>query len=139
MKTYLDPLSRALVALIFLFTGFGKIIAFHQTATMMGNTGFPAPSLFLVGAIVVEVAGGLALLIGYKTRWAALALFLFLTPTTLIFHAAHLGDPQQGQMQMISVLKNLAIMGALLKFFADGAGAFSLDMARSQSVVAHAQ
>ncbi len=67
------------------------------------------------------------MLIGLKVRWAALLLFLYMIPVTLIFHAAHIHDPGQGQMQMIHVLKNLAIMGGLLKFATDGAGAWSAD------------
>ncbi len=137
MRPYLDPLSRALVALIFIFAGYNKIIGFGKTAAVMGNTGFPIPELFLVSTIILEVGGGVALLIGYQTRWVALAMFLFLIPTTLIFHAARIGDPQQGQMQMTMTLKNLAIMGALLKFYTDGAGACSLDAARSKTLASN--
>ena len=128
MNTYLlHPLARFLVALIFIMSGVGKIFAFTQTAAMMQSVGFPAPGLFLVGAILLEIVGGVLLLAGYKARWASLALVVFLVPATLIFHAANLADPAQTQMQMIQVLKNLAILGALLKFVADGAGAYALD------------
>ncbi|MBA3439972.1 MAG: DoxX family protein [Pyrinomonadaceae bacterium] len=128
MNTYLlHPLARFLVALIFIMSGMGKLFGFTQTAAMMESVGFPAPSLFLVGAILLEIVGGVLLLVGYKARWASLALFVFLIPATLIFHAANLADPAQGQQQMIEVLKNLAILGALVKFAADGAGAYALD------------
>jgi putative oxidoreductase len=127
MSRYLHPVSRALVALIFLLSGAGKISGFQATAEMMGGVGFPAPALFLTGAIVLELAGGIGLLIGYRARWAALALIVFLIPATIIFHAAQLGDPAQSQQQMIHVLKNLAILGALVKLFADGAGEVSFD------------
>ncbi len=128
MNTYLlHPLARFLVALIFIMSGMGKLFGFTQTAAMMESVGFPAPSLFLVGAILLEIVGGVLLLVGYKARWASLALFVFLIPATLIFHAANLADPAQGQQQMIEVLKNLAILGALVKFAVDGAGAYALD------------
>ena len=127
MNTYLNPLARFLVALIFIMSGVGKIFGFTQTAAMMEGAGFPAPSLFLVGAILLEIVGGIFLLVGYKTRWGTLALVVFLIPATLIFHAVNLADPAQTQQQMIEVLKNLAILGALVKFAADGAGAYSLD------------
>ncbi len=119
MRGYFDPLARALVALIFLISGWGKLMHFSQTAGFMGHTGFPMPEFFLVGAIVVELIGGLMLLIGFRARWAALVMFLYLIPATIIFHAAH--------GQMLEVEKNLAIMGGLLKFWIAGAGAFSLD------------
>lgn len=128
MNTYLHPLARFLVALIFIMSGVGKLFGFSQTAAMMGSVGFPAPSLFLIGAIFIEIVGGVLLLVGYKTRWASLALIVFLIPATLIFHAANLADPAQTQQQMIQVLKNLAILGALVKFMADGAGAYALDI-----------
>jgi putative oxidoreductase len=123
----LHPLARFLVALIFIISGAGKIFGFAQTAAMMEGVGFPVPSLFLVGAILLELVGGVLLLVGYKTGWASLALIVFLIPATLIFHAANLADPAQTQMQMIQVLKNLAILGALLKFAADGAGTYALE------------
>ncbi len=128
MNTYLlHPLACFLVALIFIMSGVGKLFGFTQTAGMMESVGFPLPSFFLVGAILLEIIGGVLLLVGYKARWASLALIVFLIPATLIFHATNLANPAEGQMQMINVLKNLAILGALIKFVADGAGAYSLD------------
>jgi putative oxidoreductase len=127
MNTMLHPLARFLVALIFLMSGAGKIFGFAHTAEMMEKTGFPAASLFLTGAIVFEIVGGLSLLFGYKTRIGASLLIAFLIPATLIFHAVAVGDPARSQMEMIQVFKNLAILGALIKFWADGAGAFAVD------------
>jgi putative oxidoreductase len=127
MNTYLNLLARFLVALIFIMSGVGKLFGFTQTAGMMVGVGFPVPSLFLVGAILLEIGGGVLLLVGYKARWGSLALIVFLVPATLIFHAANLADPVQTQQQIIEVLKNFAILGALIKFVADGAGVYSLD------------
>ena len=70
-------------------------------------------------AIAVELGAGLAFLLGWQVRWASLGLFLYLIPTTLIFHALHLADPAQSRTQIVEVMKNLAIMGGLLKFYAD--------------------
>ncbi|MDQ3712907.1 MAG: DoxX family protein [Acidobacteriota bacterium] len=127
MNNILHPLARFLVALIFLLSGIGKVFGFADTTQMMTDAGFPAPSFFLAGAIVLELVGGAFLLFGYKTRYAAVALMVFIIPATIIFHASGIGDPVHGQEQMINTLKNLAILGALLKFAADGAGAFAVD------------
>lgn len=81
----------------------------------------PLTALFLVGAIVFEVGGGLALLLGWNVRYAAFALVLFLVPATLIFHTDF-----ADQSQMIHFLKNLAIMGGLLALAAAGSGSMSL-------------
>src|SRR6266566_5305454 len=119
MNQYLNPLSRALLAAIFVVSGFGKIAGFHETVAMAGAAGLPLPAVSIGIAVLVEIAGGLALLAGWQVRWASLSLIAFLIPATLLFHAAHLGDPAQSRMQMVEVMKNLAIMGGLLKFHAD--------------------
>jgi putative oxidoreductase len=119
MNKYLNPLSRALLAAVFLVSGFGKLAGFHQMTAMGASAGLLFPSVSIALAAVVELVGALALLLGWQVRWASLALFVYLIPTTLLFHAANLGNPAQAQMQMVEVLKNLAIMGGLLKFYAD--------------------
>jgi putative oxidoreductase len=127
MKTILHPSARFLVALIFILSGVGKAFAFSATAVMMGEVGFPAPSFFLVCAILIEIFGGALLLVGFKAKYAASALVVFLIPATIIFHASGITDPVQGQEQTIHTLKNLAILGGLIKFAADGAGLFAFD------------
>jgi putative oxidoreductase len=119
MNKYLNPVSRALLAAIFVVSGFGKIAGFHEMVAMAGSAGLPLPAFSIAIAALVEIAGGLALLAGWQVRWASLALIVFLIPATLVFHAAHLGDPAQSRMQMVEVMKNLAILGGLLKFHAD--------------------
>jgi len=142
MNRVLNPISRALVALIFVLSGFGKLANFSGTAAFMVANGFPGSTvkLFLVAAMALELGCGLALLAGFKTKWASLGLIVFLIPATLIFHAAHLSDPAQAQMQMIEVLKNLAILGGLVKFYTDGAGSFAVDsMVQRPALVTGAQ
>jgi putative oxidoreductase len=122
MNKYLNPLSRALLAAVFIASGFGKVAAFQQTVAMAGTAGLPMPAISIAAAALIEIVGGLALLAGWQVRWASLALLVFLIPTTLVFHASHLTDPVQGRMQMVEVLKNLAIMGGLLKYYVDATG-----------------
>ena len=119
---YAPLIGRLLLAAIFLMSGFNKIMSPEATQQYMAAHGMPATGLFLVGAIVVEVGAGLALLLGLWTRLAATALFLFMIPTTLIFHT-NFADPNQ----MIHFLKNLAMMGGLVYVAAYGAGQISLD------------
>ncbi len=127
MNNYLQPISRAFIALLFIFTGFTKITGFEGVSAMMGGAGIPAPGLFLVGAILIELIGGLMLLVGYKVRLASVALLIFMVPTTIIFHAANINATPAGQMEIIGTLKNLAIMGGLLIMAVSGAGAYSVD------------
>src|SRR6266404_6548398 len=104
MNKVLSPISRILLAVIFVMSGFGKLMSFDGTAGMMVSSGFPVSSVkfFLIAAIILELGCGLALLVGFKTKWASLGLIIFLIPTTLIFHVANLTGPQ-AQMQSIEV------------------------------------
>jgi putative oxidoreductase len=120
-------IGRILMAFIFIHSGFGKITGFAGTAAYMGKMGMPTPELFLIPTILIELGGGLLIAIGLKARWAALAIFLFLIPTTLIFHAYWAVDPEQTRMQMIQFQKNLAIMGGMLYIMFTGPGRYSVE------------
>jgi putative oxidoreductase len=125
-QRYFPVVGRCLLALIFVISGWGKITGFPDSAGYMASKGIPFPQVLLVGAIAVEFIGGLMLMIGYKARWVALVIFLFVIPTTLIFHNFWAVPPEQAQMQTIQFLKNLAIMGGLLYVIAFGSGPFSV-------------
>ena len=116
--------GRLLLAYIFVHAGYGKIVGFAGTAKFMAAKGMPMVEVLLVGAIIVELIGGLMLAVGWKARWAAWAIFLFIIPTTIIFHPAW-ADPSQ----MIQFQKNLAIMGGMLYVAFMGPGKLSMDKA----------
>jgi len=90
----------------------------------MASQGMPMAEALLVGAIAVELVGGLMLVAGFQARWAALAIAAFLVPTSLIFHNP-IGP--EGAAQMTQFLKNLSIMGGMLVVAAFGPGAWSID------------
>jgi len=123
--------GRFLISVIFLLSGFGKIANFSNMAGYMASKGAPAPKVLLAIAAAAELAGGLSLLLGLWTRVGALGLFVFLIPTTLMFHnfwAVAAGMEQMNQQAHF--LKNLAIMGGLLMVAAYGPGPLSLDSTR---------
>ena len=119
--------GRILLALIFITSGWGKIGGFEQTAGYMASKGLPMTQVLLVLTIIIELGGGLLLAIGYKARWAALAIFLFLIPVTFIFHPFWTFPAAEVRTQSIMFWKNVAIMGGMLMAFAFGPGRFSLD------------
>jgi putative oxidoreductase len=119
--------ARILLTVMFIYSGFGKMMGFEGTAGYIASEGLPVPQLLAIGAIAVELGAGVLLLVGYKARWAALAIFLFLIPTTLLFHNFWASPPEQYQMQQINFLKNLTIMGGMLMVWAFGPGRFALD------------
>jgi putative oxidoreductase len=129
MKSLLQLLARILISLVFLWSGLQKILHFATTKQYMEMHKMPVTAVFLVGAIVVEIGGGLALFFGYKTRWAALIIALYLIPTTLIFHG-HVAD----QTQLVQFLKNLAIIGGLLMLTAFDGGRFSMEAPKKKAV-----
>ncbi len=127
VKTYGPPVGRILLALLFVISGIGKISGFEGTVAYIASKGPPLPQLGALLAIVVELGAGILLVIGWQARWAATVLFLFLIPTTLLFHNFWAYDGSQAQMQQINFMKNLCIMGGMLYVMAFGAGLFSVD------------
>jgi putative oxidoreductase len=96
------------------------------TQGYIASVGLPLPLLGYIVALVVEIGGGVMLLVGYRSRLAALALAAFAVAAAVFFHHA-LGD----QNQFIHFMKNLAITGGLLQVVAFGPGTFSLDNRRA--------
>jgi putative oxidoreductase len=122
------PLAgRILIALIFLFAGFGKITGFEGTVGYIASKGLPLPHLAAIGAIIIELGGGIMLVLGWKTRLAAAALLLFTALAALFFHNFWALSPDQAQNQMIHFMKNLAMMGGMLFVVIHGGGPLSLD------------
>jgi putative oxidoreductase len=119
--------GRILLALIFVLSGFGKITGFEGTVGYIASKGLPLPQLAAIGALLVELTGGVLLIVGWQTRWAATAILLFLISTTLIFHPFWAVETAQQEMQQIHFMKNLAIMGGVLYVMAFGGGPLSID------------
>ena len=119
--------GRVLLALMFLLAGIGKIGGFDGTVGYISSVGLPMPSVLAAGALVLEIVAGIALIIGYKTRWAALALALFTLAAAFLFHNYWSMPADQQMMQQIIFLKNLAVTGGLLMLAMAGPGAWSVD------------
>ena len=128
-QTLIPLVGRVLLGLIFAISGFKKILGFASTAGYMASKGLPMTDVLLVLTILVELGGGLMLIAGWKTCWAAVALFLFIIPTSIIFHPFWNGDAQAA-MNQVQFLKNLAIMGGMLMLAANGPGQWSADGSR---------
>jgi putative oxidoreductase len=119
--------GRILIALIFVISGYGKIGGFDGVAGYIGSKGLPMPQALAALTIALELGGGILLVIGYKVRWVAALFFLWLIPTTVIFHQFWGIDPKLAQQMQIHFLKNVSIMGGMLLLVAFGPGAWSLD------------
>ncbi len=120
LTKYADLPARAALSAIFIISGIGKISAFEGTQGYMES--FGVPGAMLIPTILAELLGGLAILIGFQTRYAALVLAFFSIAAAVIFHA-DFGD----QIQQIMFLKNIAIAGGLLLLAKNGAPRLSIE------------
>lgn len=127
LQNPLTLVGRILLAALFLPAGLSKISGFEGTVGYIASKGLPMPSVGAVIAILIEVIGGLALIAGFGTRWAALALAAFTLVATFIFHNFWGMPPEQVMMQQLMFFKNIAVVGGLLVLAAHGAGAWSVD------------
>ena len=124
MTGLIQLISRIMLAIIFILAGVGKITDPAGTMAYMQSAGLPG--LLLWPTIALELLGGIALVVGYKTRLVAFALAAFCVLTAALFHS-HFAD----QMQMILFLKNIAIAGGLLLLAVGGSTAYSMDNRRT--------
>ena len=123
-------LGRICLAAIFLQSGFDKLFNFDKTILLMTSKNMPLPAILLPPAIAILLAGGMMLLVGWRARWAALALIVFMIPATLVFHSFWTYPEAQFVNQFHHFFKNLAIIGALLMVMGMGSGGMSLDANR---------
>jgi putative oxidoreductase len=117
--------GRILLSIMFILAGYSKLTAIAGTAGWFGSLGIPMPTVAVVASGLVELVGGLAILVGFQTRIAAIVLAAFTVVATLIAHM-NLAD----QMQQLLFMKNLAVTGGFLVLAAAGAGALSIDARR---------
>lgn len=130
-QDFLALLGRALLALLFIPAGWGKIAGFAGVAGYIASKGVPLPEVGAAIAIAAELGLGLLLLVGWQARWAALGLAIFVAVITPIFHNFWAMPEAQVMMQKQAFFKNIAVVGGLLVVAAFGAGRFSLDGRRA--------
>jgi putative oxidoreductase len=119
-------IGRLFFSSMFLLFGYGKLTGYAGTASYMSSLGLPAPSLFTLLAMIIELGGGLLMFVGYQTRPVALGLAIYVLISAFIGHF-QLGDFNQYQ----HFLKNMAIVGGALAFVGFGGGAYSLEASKS--------
>ena len=128
-NSVLTLVGRILLAVLFIPAGFQKFGAIEGTSGYIAAMGLPASTLLAWAAAVFEVVAGIAILVGFQTKWASLALAAFCVFTGFVFHYAAAAGDTSG-MQMIMFMKNLSIAGGFLVLAASGAGAYSVDARR---------
>ena len=120
MTNILDLLGRILISALFLLNGFFKINNYDGTVDWMESFGLPG--ILIIPAIILEIAGPILIIIGYKIRISAALLSVFCITTAVIFHTDF-----SNQMQFVSFFKNIGLAGGFLFLVIYGAKDFSLD------------
>lgn len=131
-STSIIPLfGRILLSSVFILSGISKITSFAMEEGYVVSRHLPLPAVALTIALIIELAGGFAILAGLYARFTAWILFLYMIPTTFLFHNFWTMSGMDRYDNTIHFQKNLAIMGGLLLLAAFGAGAYSVDSARA--------
>ena len=125
--------GRILLGLLFVLSGFSKIAGFDGTVGYIASKGLPMPTIVAALTVLVELGGGLALVVGFYTRQAALILAVFTLLTAFIFHNFWAADAASKMMQQINFMKNLSISGGMLILAAFGPGSLGIDARRRQA------
>jgi putative oxidoreductase len=123
-------LGRIAVGLLFVPSGFGKLMNFSGFAASLAAKGVPFAELFAAAAVAAELGGGLLVILGFQIRWVSLVMLVFTAVAAALSHRFWEFDGAARQAQEIQFFKNLAIIGGFLFLHVAGAGAFSLDAMR---------
>ncbi len=119
--------GRVALAIIFIMSGAMKFMDLSATAGAVASKGLPVPMVLATLAAITELGGGLLIVVGWQTRWAALALAVFTLVAAYFFHDFWHMEGAARENNMIHALKNLSIFGGFLMLAAVGAGRYSID------------
>ena len=132
-ERFQNPLAlaaRILLALMFVLAGFSKLAGVEGPVGYIASKGLPLPQVGAAIALLVEIVGGIALIVGWNARWAAAVLAVFTAAASVIFHNFWAVPADQAMVQNLMFMKNVSVVGGLLAIVAFGAGALSLDAKR---------
>jgi putative oxidoreductase len=120
--------ARIVLVVIYLMSGASKVMDLSGTAAMIASKGLPAPMVLAAIAAAAEILGGLAIVVGFQTRFAAIGLLIYTLVAAYFFHDFWTMPESAERMNtMIHAMKNLSMAGAFLMLAAVGAGRFSID------------
>ncbi|GJD48934.1 Inner membrane protein YphA [Methylobacterium crusticola] len=120
-------LARILVVVLFVVSGFGKLMNPAGVAAAVAGKGLPYPQVLAYATIAAELGLGLLIALGLYARAAAVLLALFTAATIVVFHNFWTMAGEAARTNQIQALKNLSIIGALLMIAAAGPGRFALN------------
>lgn len=126
----LSLVGRILLGLVFFMGGIGKLMGFAGAVQYATGAGMPMPQVGVAIGAAIEIIAPLMLLVGFKTRWAALALIVFTLVANFVFHQFWAMEGAAKMNNQITFLKNLAMVGGLMMLMVAGPGRYSMDARR---------
>ena len=126
-ENVLNLLGRIAIAALFLPAGLNKLMGVEGTAGYFSSLGLPAVAILIWVVIAIEVLGGVALILGYRTRLVAIALAVFTLLASIAGHAFWAAPADAAFIAQLLFFKNIAVIGGLLVLASSGAGSISID------------
>ena len=137
MKKYenvLNLLGRIAIATLFLPAGINKLVGMEGATGYLASLGLPAVAALIWIVIAIEILGGLALILGYYTRFVALSLAIFTVLASIVGHAFWAAPVDAAFITQLLFFKNIAVTGGLLVLASSGAGSISIDGRKAKAV-----
>lgn len=126
-ENVLNLLGRIAIAALFLPAGLNKLMAVEGTTGYFASLGLPAVAILVWVVIAIEILGGLALILGYHTRFVAIGLAIFTVLASIVGHAFWAAPADAAFIAQLLFFKNIAVTGGLLVLASSGAGSISID------------
>jgi putative oxidoreductase len=120
-------IARITMGVLFIIPAIRQITNYAGTIKYFASLGFPAPEAMVVLAVVIELVAGTLIILGWKTRWAAWLLVLYVVIATAMAHRFWQFPEAQQFNQLNHFLKNLAVIGGLLYIITFGPGRISVE------------
>jgi putative oxidoreductase len=132
-ENVLNLLGRIAIAALFLPAGLNKLMGVEGTTGYFSSLGLPAVAILVWIVIAIEILGGVALILGYRTRLVAIALALFTLLASIAGHAFWAAPADAAFIAQLLFFKNIAVIGGLLVLASSGAGSISIDGRKSKA------
>ena len=126
-ENVLNLLGRIAIAALFLPAGLNKLLGVEGTTGYFASLGLPAVAILVWVVITIEILGGVALILGYRTRLVAIALAVFTLLASIAGHAFWAAPADTAFIAQLLFFKNIAVIGGLLVLASSGAGSISVD------------
>ena len=133
----LFPLARAMLAATFIISAVRHLTHWSAALDEMAGDAMPRSSLLLIGSVAFRLAGGLSVLLGFRARFGAALLVMFIVPAAFLAHDFWVMPEARRTHETVEFLNNMAIAAGALLVMLNGAGPFSIDTSLKDRTLLH--